>query len=89
MKTANFSIVSRTDHYVRLQDLGPWDEYLTITNAAEWVIDQLHHYHDIKDKQVFYMDSDNKTSTLLHDNEGNFIGHSPRTDLAKDRGIVK
>ncbi len=34
-------IVSDTPEALTIRDVGPWDKYMTVTNAAEWVVQQL------------------------------------------------
>ncbi len=72
-KEANYMIRDRTDERIVLQDIGPWDEFMTITNAAEWVIESL---GDIGGRRVFYYDSDGELTELLVKN-GRFAGFAP------------
>lgn len=38
---ANFKIVSSTRDWLVIRDVGPWDQYMTVTNAAEQVVEDL------------------------------------------------
>ena len=38
---ANYQIVETTDDYVLIEDIGPWDQYMSVTNAAESVVEEL------------------------------------------------
>ena len=71
MKRANYEVIAHSEDRVILRDLGPWDKYSSITNAAEDVIRNLHPY--IKDKKVFYYDSEGDYGELVHDNNGQFV----------------
>lgn len=74
MRTASFEIVEQTAQAVTLRDLGPWDKYLTITNAAEEVVEDLSRKGVIKEGQrLLYYDSENELTELLH-KEGKFVG---------------
>lgn len=78
MKGANYAIVNDTDEVIVLRDLGPWDRYMTITNAAELVVAELHARNVLKpDKKILYYDSENEMDQLLHDGMGHFRGFAP------------
>jgi len=74
---ANYTIVGGGGPHPRLEgartpllirDLGPWDEYLTVTNAAEWVVeDLLGRGKLLQDQRLFYYDSEGELAELLHD----------------------
>ncbi len=72
MKRSNYIIHSETDNQILITDIGPWDVYLTVTNNAENVVNDL---TDIqKQKQVFYNDSEGTISQLMIE-DGKFIGY--------------
>lgn len=74
MRTASFEIVEQTAQAVTLRDLGPWDKYPTITNAAEEVVADLSRKGVIKEGQrLLYYDSENELTELLH-KESKFVG---------------
>jgi len=74
MRWANYDIVERTPQAVTLRDLGPWDKYLTITNAAEEVVENLSRLGIITEGQrLLYYDSGNELTELLH-KDGKFVG---------------
>lgn len=73
MRQCNYSIIDEgTDchgiPYILLQDS---DTGVTITNAAETVIEELG--SRAYGKRIFYTDTDGQTDELSHDNNGNFI----------------
>ena len=70
MRLPNYSVESVSEYSVVLVDEGPWDVYPTITNAAEEVCAEIHQLHP--GKRIFYRDSDNYLSELVHD-KGVFI----------------
>ena len=74
MRWANYEIVERTPQAVTLRDLGPWDKYLTITNAAEEVVENLSRLGIVTEGQrLLYYDSENDLTELLH-KDGKFVG---------------
>ena len=63
---ANYETVEVTPARIVLRDLGPWDKYMTITNAAESVIEELSRSHLlVGDRRVFYYDSEGTLDELL------------------------
>ena len=74
MRAANFYIVDQTAQAVTLLDLGPWDKYPTITNAAEETVEFLFRVGVLKEEQrLLYYDSENELTELLH-KDGKFVG---------------
>ena len=71
MKRANYEIIQETPHMVVLRDIGPWDQYLTITNAAEQVCDLLAPM--LKGRKLFYYDSEDEFCELMVA-DGKFAG---------------
>lgn len=72
--SANYEIVEHYVDRIVLRDFGPWDKFMTITNAAEDVIDDLFESGELKTGQrVFYFDSDGEFCELLVSN-GKFAG---------------
>ena len=73
MRRANYAIVSSTPEVLTLRDLGPWDRYMTITNAAEDVVEELSRAGTLKEGQrLLYYDSENDLTELKHGN-GKFV----------------
>ena len=72
-REANYEVVESTDERIVLRDIGPWDRYMTITNAAESVVAGL---GDIGSRRVFYYDSDSELTELLV-RSGSFAGFAP------------
>jgi hypothetical protein len=74
MRLANFEIVEQTPEAVTIRDIGPWDQYPTITNSAEEVVEVLSRELVIKNGQrLLYWDSENELTELLH-KDGLFMG---------------
>ena len=68
--TANYEIVEATPTRIVLRDLGPWDQNMTITNAAESVIEEISKKcNGIGSRRVFYYDSEGDLDELLVKNE--------------------
>jgi hypothetical protein len=74
---ANYEIVSSKPGELILRDIGPWNVYQTVTNAAEEVIEQLRQDGRIPDgTRVLYYDS-GKTLDELLIRDGRFAGFAP------------
>ena len=41
MKKTNYEIKLCSDSFVLIKDIGPWGRYMTVTNAAEDVVEEL------------------------------------------------
>jgi len=73
-RAANYRVTNETDKFITLVDLGPHDEYKTITNAAEWVVAQM--VDRLKGRKLYYFDTQgNIDQILIHD--GKFAGFVP------------
>lgn len=75
MKTPNYSIDDINDQRILIRDLGPWDEYPTITNNAEAVVAELvvAHGEDLGGRELHYIDSEGELGRLLVE-KGRFAG---------------
>ena len=77
MKIANYRIVSESLESIVIEDCGPWDQFPTVTNSAEEVIDDLRQKGYLKTNQrLFYYDSDGIMDELLLKNF-RFNGFAP------------
>ena len=76
---ANFDVVEQNDRkgYVVIKDLGPWDQFMTVTNAAEWVVEKLFVDGILKQgERLFYWDSEGTLDEIIIvDNQ--FAGFRP------------
>ena len=70
-RRANYSIWSVEDDRVVIMDEGPWDVYLSVTNAAEQVVQEL--LPRLGGRRLFYYDSGGDYSELLI-KDGKFAG---------------
>jgi len=71
---ANYEIVDSDEDRVLIRDIGPWHQYKTITNAAEWVVTDLYKKgHLIEGQRLFYYDSLGTIDQIVHKN-GRFVG---------------
>lgn len=74
MKRTNYEIVEMTPERVVIRDLGPWHKYLTITNGAEGVVDELYKQGKlVYGQKLFYYDSEGRMDEITHQN-GSFTG---------------
>lgn len=60
---ANYDIITDAPDYLLIQDIGPWDQYKTITNTAETVVEEL--ADKLGDRKLYYVDSEGITDQLL------------------------
>lgn len=74
MRHARFSILRETPKTLYLRDDGPWDSHPTITNDAEWVVEQV--AGRLGGRALLYYDSDNMLDELLV-KDGKFAGFAP------------
>jgi len=59
MRSANYNIIEISEDKVVLEDAGPYDQYMTITNAAEKVVNELFDTNILNDKRrLIYHDSE-------------------------------
>ena len=69
---AQFTVLKQTDEYIYIKDVG--ENCRSVTNDAEYVIQQLFSGYGISEKtRVFYDDSCGETDELLHSG-GKFTG---------------
>ena len=75
-RKANYLIEVLTAERIVLRDVGPWDKYMTITNAADTVIEEVEQQIGIGNRRVFYTDSEGEWTELLVEG-GRFAGFAP------------
>lgn len=74
---SNIEVVARCDTSITIRDVGPWSQYMTITNNAEAVVSDLWRLGLLKTGvRLFYYDSAGELDELLHD-DGVFVGFAP------------
>jgi hypothetical protein len=74
MSKANYMIIEDEDDCLCIQDIGPWNIYMTVTNAAEEVVKEL--ADQLGDRRLEYIDTDGQRDELLHE-DGEFVGFKP------------
>ena len=79
---ANYEVLENTPDHILLQDIGPWGKYMTITNAAESVVQEVDQKYGIGSRRVFYYDSENELTELLV-KDGRFAGFAPVPQFTK------
>ncbi|MES2155436.1 MAG: hypothetical protein V4510_09910 [bacterium] len=63
MRHANFAILKQDDSSITLLDQGPWTIHPTITNDAEWVVEQMVR-SGLGARRLYYVDSEGETAEL-------------------------
>lgn len=71
MRHANYRIIRDTAEQLVIEDIGPWNEHPTVTNDAEWVVEQL--APQLRGRELLYFDSFGDCDRLVHRN-GRFVG---------------
>jgi hypothetical protein len=74
-RQSNYQIVSNTENKpLIIKDIGPWDKFMTVTNNAEGVVEELFAAGYLNNgRRLFYYDSENELDELIHDG-GKFTG---------------
>jgi hypothetical protein len=70
---ANYSVLDVDGQFVWLKDEGPWSQYLTITNDAEGVVEQV--VQRYPNHRIKYYDSEGELTELLV-KDGKFAGYA-------------
>lgn len=66
MRSANYRIVERRDDRIVIEDIGPCDKFMTLTNAAEDVVHELFFADEIRiGQRLFYYDSEGSLGEIL------------------------
>ena len=79
MRKPNFILLAKDEEHkiLYIKDVGPWDQYPTVTNGAEDVVASLINAHILEDGyRLLYYDSDDILDELLVEN-GAFAGFAP------------
>lgn len=84
-RVPRFEIVERTDKWVLLRDLGPWDQYPTITNAVESVVSFM--ADSLNGRRLEYIDSEGNRDQILVEN-GLFVGFAPAGPSGSSDAII-
>lgn len=71
MRLPNYEVLSDTPDCLLLRDVGPWDEFPTITNAAEELVEHLKPLRP--GQRLEYIDSEGNCDEILIEN-GRFVG---------------
>lgn len=74
MREVNYIIIEDEIDHVCIKDVGPWNIYLTVTNGAEIVIEEL--ADKLNGRQLFYIDTEGNRDELVYSGK-EFIGFKP------------
>jgi hypothetical protein len=76
-KSANFRVEYEEETKLVIRDVGPWDQFPTVTNDAEDVVDRLVVEGQLPPgRRLFYIDSEGQMDQILV-KEGKFAGFAP------------
>ena len=75
LRKTNYQVMSQMPAGpVIIKDLGPWDQYLSVTNGAEDVVEELYAKGILTDgRQLLYYDSEMQLDEITH-KDGKFTG---------------
>ena len=75
---ANYKIVSkRSGNSVTIRDVGPWDRFMSVTNDAENVVEDLFRLGFLSEgERLFYYDSDDELDEIVIE-DGQFKRFAP------------
>lgn len=77
-RRSNYRIVSESADAIEIEDVGPWDKHLTVTNDAETVVEELFKKGKLPPGTVLtYVDSGGQRDQIMHDGKGKFMGFLP------------
>lgn len=74
MRRANYEIVEMTAECLLIRDVGPWDIFQSVTNAAEGVVEELAPI--LNGRRLEYLDTEGRRDRLLVEH-GQFAGFAP------------
>ena len=82
---ANYMIVEdKPGHPLVIRDIGPWAHYLTITNDAESVVEELFQSARLPHaRRLFYFDSDGDLDEIVI-RDGKFAGFHPLNNADRE-----
>lgn len=73
------------DNPLIIRDVGPWDQFLSVTNNAQQVVEELRVSGKLRvNQRLFYYDSEGQLDEILHKN-GRFTGFQPVAPLRKSK----
>jgi hypothetical protein len=84
MPSVSWRTLLDNEKYLVIEDTGPWDQHLTITNGAEQVVDSL--APKLEGRRLFYFDSQGDIDEILV-HEGGFLGFA-HDDTAEDEVLA-
>lgn len=71
----NYTIKEITNNHILIEDLGPWDEYPTVTNAVEVVVEEM--FAQLHGRKLYYIDSEKQIDEIVYDRDGQFSHFAP------------
>ena len=74
---SNFVLVRHEpEKFVLIEDVGPWDQFMSVTNDAENVVIEMAKHYALDRIKLFYIDSEGVTSELKT-KDGKFLSYAP------------
>jgi len=75
-RDVNFIILEDEADHITIEDIGPWNIYLSVTNGVEQVIAELAYHNALGNRRLLYVDSEGRLDEILHE-DGKFVGFKP------------
>ncbi len=60
---ANYAVLRQTGNVVVIRDIGPWNRYASVTNAAEEVVEEM--VPILAGRRLYYYDSEGEYCELV------------------------
>jgi len=77
VRNPQYMVVSSNPMALTIKDVGPWEKHMTVTNAAEVVVDELFASGLLKEGQrLLYYDSEEQLDEILIEKRA-FAGFAP------------
>lgn len=80
IKDVNFEVIDDLPDMLLIKDLGPWDQFSTVTNAVEQVVTEL--AGRLGKRRLCYIDSEGNTDEILV-KDGQFAGFFSHETMSK------
>ncbi len=72
----NYVVEKNEPNLLIIRDVGPWSEYMSVTNGAEKVVEELYDQGLLGNKQLLCYDSEGQLDELKHAGP-TFTGFAP------------
>ncbi len=72
-----YRFVKINSREVVIRDIGPWSEFMTITNDVEALVEHMYEVHQLfRNQRLFYYDSEDQLDEIIH-KQNEFVRFAP------------